>query len=379
MTTNLLARFEGMQLDATTLRVGGPDRYATAVELSKHAFPDALGPVPIAYLATGANFPDALAAAAATRGAGPVLLVPGSTIPQVVLDELRRLRPAELVVVGGGAVVSDARDGGGLGGGRGDRRAGFGRRPLCDRREPVARNVRPPALPWRTSPRALDFPGRTRRGCGRGAARRTRAADGPRRASRRHDRPSSNGSSRSGSWWSAAPSVVSGGILNRLAGLAPHVGAAQRANRYETAFSIARDLGESVEHAHRRVGHRRSASPTRSPPGRPWQPRRVAALWSAQRRRPRSPRSSCGRIPQEVLVAGLTGAVPAGVVAQVPGPLRPVIGGHTAPADAPIADARRPRYPRHHVADAGSRRIPQGAELPWLELPPATGSTTRGR
>ena len=107
MTTNLLARFEGMRLDATTVRVGGPDRYATAVELSKHAFPDALGPVPIAYLATGANFPDALAAAAATRGAGPVLLVPGSTIPQVVLDELRRLRPAELVVVGGGAIVSD--------------------------------------------------------------------------------------------------------------------------------------------------------------------------------------------------------------------------------------------------------------------------------
>ena len=80
MTTNLLARFEGMQLDATTVRVGGPDRYATAVELSKRAFPDALGPVPIAYLATGANSPDALAAAAATRGAGPVLLVPGSTI-----------------------------------------------------------------------------------------------------------------------------------------------------------------------------------------------------------------------------------------------------------------------------------------------------------
>ncbi|MFE5670824.1 N,N-dimethylformamidase beta subunit family domain-containing protein [Agromyces sp. NPDC056523] len=106
MTTNLLSRFSGAQLAAGTERVWGADRYATAVALSKRGFPDT--GVPVAYLATGAAFPDALAAGAATRGEGPVLLVPGTTLPQSVLDELARLRPAKVVVAGGPSVVSDA-------------------------------------------------------------------------------------------------------------------------------------------------------------------------------------------------------------------------------------------------------------------------------
>ncbi|GGI46073.1 putative cell wall-binding protein [Agromyces flavus] len=106
MTTNLLSRYSGAQLAAGTERVWGTDRYATAVALSKRGFPDS--GVPVAYLATGAAFPDALAAGAATGGVGPVLLVPGTTIPQSVLTELTRLRPAKLVVAGGPSVVSDA-------------------------------------------------------------------------------------------------------------------------------------------------------------------------------------------------------------------------------------------------------------------------------
>lgn len=106
MTTNLLARYLGARLSATVSRVGGVDRYATAVALSRHAFP-APG-VPVAFIATGTTFPDALAAGAATQGKGPVLLVPGDSVPETVLDEVRRLRPQRIYVVGGSAAVSDA-------------------------------------------------------------------------------------------------------------------------------------------------------------------------------------------------------------------------------------------------------------------------------
>lgn len=106
MTTNLLSRFSGAALAAGTERVGGSDRYATAVELSQRGFPDS--GVPVAYVATGAAFPDALAAGAATGGEGPVLLVPGATIPQSVLDELARLQPQRVVVAGGPTVVGNA-------------------------------------------------------------------------------------------------------------------------------------------------------------------------------------------------------------------------------------------------------------------------------
>jgi putative cell wall-binding protein len=88
-------------------RFGG-DRYATAVEVSKNSFnPGA----PVVYVATGLSFADALAgSAAAGRDGGPVLLVPGSGagqgLPAVVAEELRRLRPTRVVILGGPAAIS---------------------------------------------------------------------------------------------------------------------------------------------------------------------------------------------------------------------------------------------------------------------------------
>jgi putative cell wall-binding protein len=91
---------------ATTTRLAGNDRYATAAEVSKATF--AAG-VPVAYVVTGRNFPDALAAgAAAAVERGPVLLVDGGRIPQAVATELTRLRPASITVVGGAGAVPDA-------------------------------------------------------------------------------------------------------------------------------------------------------------------------------------------------------------------------------------------------------------------------------
>lgn len=87
-------------------RVYGSDRYNTAVALSKLGYP---GTAPVVYVATGANFPDALAAApaAATLG-GPLLLSAVDKLPATVKTEIQRLKPARIVVVGGAATVSDA-------------------------------------------------------------------------------------------------------------------------------------------------------------------------------------------------------------------------------------------------------------------------------
>lgn len=93
-------------LRGQVLRISGPTRYATSAFVSAAAFPDG---APVAYLATGRAFPDALAASAAVGGRpGPVLLVDGAEPVDEVAAELHRLRVAQIVVVGGAAAVPDA-------------------------------------------------------------------------------------------------------------------------------------------------------------------------------------------------------------------------------------------------------------------------------
>ncbi len=87
-------------------RLAGADRYGTSARVSSASFAPG---VPIAYVATGSDFPDALAAGpAAAKGGGPVLLTQASSIPTAIANELTRLKPQEIVVLGGSAVVSDA-------------------------------------------------------------------------------------------------------------------------------------------------------------------------------------------------------------------------------------------------------------------------------
>ncbi|WP_248150624.1 cell wall-binding repeat-containing protein [Microbacterium aoyamense] len=90
----------------TVERHAGRDRYATGVEISKEGF----GPgVPVVYLATGANYPDALSAApAAAIEGGPLLLTAPTALPAAVAAELDRLEPDRIVVVGGFGAVSRA-------------------------------------------------------------------------------------------------------------------------------------------------------------------------------------------------------------------------------------------------------------------------------
>lgn len=87
-------------------RIGGANRFATAAAISADAFPNG---APVVYLATGANYPDALAAGAtAGRDGGPILLVRSDAMPAATAAELARLRPSRIVIMGGPGAVSDA-------------------------------------------------------------------------------------------------------------------------------------------------------------------------------------------------------------------------------------------------------------------------------
>lgn len=86
-------------------RIDGIDRFDTALKISARRSVAA----DVIYIANGYNYPDALSAApAAVMGNGPLLLVPGDTVPAAVAAEIRRLTPKLIVVVGGEAAVSRA-------------------------------------------------------------------------------------------------------------------------------------------------------------------------------------------------------------------------------------------------------------------------------
>ncbi|WP_127129566.1 cell wall-binding repeat-containing protein [Georgenia sp. SYP-B2076] len=84
-------------------RLGGADRYETSALVSAATFAPR---VPVAYIATGGDYADALSGAAAAGGRGPVLLTPTDGLPAALVAELVRLRPATIVVLGGEGSVS---------------------------------------------------------------------------------------------------------------------------------------------------------------------------------------------------------------------------------------------------------------------------------
>lgn len=89
-----------------TTRVAGTNRYGTACEAAKAAFP---GGTSTAIIATGENFPDALAAAGLAGDlSAPVLLVQRDAIPTETASCLQALGVTKVVIVGGQAAVSTA-------------------------------------------------------------------------------------------------------------------------------------------------------------------------------------------------------------------------------------------------------------------------------
>ncbi len=95
-----------MRAALKTDRISGDDRYWTAVAISKSGYPKTAN---VVYVTTGNDYPDALAAApAAAKQGGPLLLTIPNRLPDVVKNEIKRLQPKSIVVVGGTSAVSNS-------------------------------------------------------------------------------------------------------------------------------------------------------------------------------------------------------------------------------------------------------------------------------
>ena len=103
----LLAAPAGAVDTPTTSRIKGDDRYATSAKIGDSFEPWGTNEGVI-YIASGVNFPDALSAApaAALQGGLLMLTAPGS-LPAVVKQQIARLNPSYIKVVGGEAAVSE--------------------------------------------------------------------------------------------------------------------------------------------------------------------------------------------------------------------------------------------------------------------------------
>ncbi len=89
-------------LDAVS-RIAGEDRVATAIALSRVAFPAA----PSVVIASSTSVADSIAAGPlAATVKGPVLITNGSTLDPRVIEEVRRLGATSAVLVGGSAALA---------------------------------------------------------------------------------------------------------------------------------------------------------------------------------------------------------------------------------------------------------------------------------
>ena len=90
------------ELGYQVVRHAGENRFATAVRVA-----DAIGDVGSVFIATGSDFPDALAAgAAAAHVRGAVVLSDGPNLPAATADYLQRRRAAAHFAIGGAAAAA---------------------------------------------------------------------------------------------------------------------------------------------------------------------------------------------------------------------------------------------------------------------------------
>ena len=95
----------GASAAPTTSRISGTDRYGTAAAVSKAAFPNGAA---TAYVSSGEDYADALAAGPAAAKAGaPLLLTAARSLPAAASAEIKRLNVKKIVVTGGTGAVSD--------------------------------------------------------------------------------------------------------------------------------------------------------------------------------------------------------------------------------------------------------------------------------
>lgn len=85
------------------VRIGGADRFEMAANVSKAGIDaDTVAEgVPVVFIASGLNYPDALSAGPLAAAYGPLLLVTPTSLPDPTRIELERLDPEQIVIVGG--------------------------------------------------------------------------------------------------------------------------------------------------------------------------------------------------------------------------------------------------------------------------------------
>ncbi|WP_347756054.1 cell wall-binding repeat-containing protein [Agrococcus sp. ProA11] len=87
-------------------RLAGGNRFETSVAISQQGYPDGAD---VVYVASGLTFPDGLTAApAAASDDAPLLLTMPDAVPSSVMEEIERLSPDLIVIVGGEPSVSAA-------------------------------------------------------------------------------------------------------------------------------------------------------------------------------------------------------------------------------------------------------------------------------
>lgn len=98
------AKTGAVRVEPLLIRLSGADRYSTNVAVSRK-FSKVGGTV---YIATGADFPDALSVGPVAARQNAALLLTGSrSVTRETLAELKRLQPENVVLVGGRGAVSD--------------------------------------------------------------------------------------------------------------------------------------------------------------------------------------------------------------------------------------------------------------------------------
>jgi subtilisin family serine protease len=104
VSNTVLGQLDGLSFNGA-YRIAGANRYATAAAVSQGWAPG----VPNVFIATGLNFPDALAGVPASGVlGGPLLLTATTWLPNETKLELQRLNPARVVILGGSTVVSNS-------------------------------------------------------------------------------------------------------------------------------------------------------------------------------------------------------------------------------------------------------------------------------
>lgn len=105
VTAGVEASIAALALPGGSQRLGGSDRYEASHNINVEAF----GTAAAAFIATGLNFPDALAGAALAGHQGsPLFIVPGTCVPFSIVGSIDALGSERLVILGGPNSVSAA-------------------------------------------------------------------------------------------------------------------------------------------------------------------------------------------------------------------------------------------------------------------------------